>query len=94
MIPFRLALIYATLFGMYGFFGPYWPKWLEAKGLDGRELGLATGLLIFGKVVASPLFCQLSDRAGRRKPFVAALSATAFLVFWLFCVVDSFWAIA
>lgn len=60
----RMATFYAAFFLFGGIQMPYFPAWLQARGLDTREIGivLATPMLI--RIVAVPFATRLIDRHG------------------------------
>ncbi len=80
-----LALVFAMAFLGLGFFNGL-TTWLEQilapNGLDAEAAGLVGAALIVGGIVGSGVLPALSDRAGRRKPFVlvCTLVATVTLV--------------
>lgn len=57
----RLAWLYATLFVMGGIQLPFFPVWLEAKGLDPDMIGLVLACPIVARVVALPIITHSAD---------------------------------
>ena len=90
----RLAAWYAALFLTIGLFMPWWPAWLESRGLDAGEIGVLLALTTWAKVVAAPLATGLADRLGRRRPVMIALSFAALAAFRLYAAADGFAAMA
>jgi MFS transporter, PPP family, 3-phenylpropionic acid transporter len=60
----RLALFYAGLFVVVGIQLPFFPVWLQAKGLDAEAIGIVVATPILVRVVAVPLAARLADRRG------------------------------
>jgi PPP family 3-phenylpropionic acid transporter len=67
-----------------GVFMPFWPLWLEKRGLGPEEIGLLLGLATASKVFGSPFFANLSDRLGSRRRLMigVALGSLAAFVFY------------
>jgi PPP family 3-phenylpropionic acid transporter len=73
----RLALFYAGLFVVVGIQLPYFPVWLQAKGLDAEAIGLVVATPILVRVVAVPIAARLADRHGALRQVLVASSAGA-----------------
>lgn len=89
----RLSALYGGLFLFIGINMPFWPVWLEAKGLSASEIGiaLATGSLL--RMFFSPTVARICDRTGERKRPLIIVSALSFIVFLPFAIADDFWTI-
>jgi MFS transporter, PPP family, 3-phenylpropionic acid transporter len=57
-----LALFYGALFASIGVQQPFFPLWLEAKGLDARMIGLVLAVPMVVRLFAIPVVTQLADR--------------------------------
>lgn len=80
----RLSLIYGALFLTMGIYTPYWPLWLESKGLTPSDITLILAASVAAKVAASPFISHYQDRKGtlhRSLPLFAALSLIGFGVY-------------
>jgi PPP family 3-phenylpropionic acid transporter len=73
----RLALFYAGLFVVVGIQLPFFPLWLQAKGLDAKAIGLVVATPILVRVVAVPIAARLADRHGALRQVLVASSAAA-----------------
>ncbi|MBT7957415.1 MAG: 3-phenylpropionate MFS transporter [Rhodospirillaceae bacterium] len=93
MTAFRLALFYAAYFGMIGIMMPFWPVWLESKGLTTANIGMVIGSATFVRVFFNPLVAHVADRRGSRQPIIALLAALAVVFFSFFFISDGFWLI-
>jgi PPP family 3-phenylpropionic acid transporter len=90
----RLSLFYATLFLTVGFLGPYWPVWLESRGMGPSQIGLLMAISFLTRTVTNPAIGALVDRRGdRRRPMLvlAAMSLGAYALFW---PAQGFWPLA
>jgi len=87
---------YAAYFAAMGLIIPFFPLWLQQRQVDVTKIGVMTGLLAAGKIVAPPMAGWLADRnppGGLRMIIVAALSLAAFFcIIWL--VIDPLWALS
>jgi MFS transporter, PPP family, 3-phenylpropionic acid transporter len=89
----RLAAYYAALFAAVGIHIPFWPLWLQSRGLSASEIGwvAAAGYLI--RILASPVIGHLSDHGGERRLLMIRLALAAALIWLLFPLADGFGAI-
>ena len=89
----RLSFYYAALFAAVGAHMPFWPLWLQDKGLGPAEIGLIMAATYATKILVGPAIGHVVDRHGdRRRPMlVLALGAT--LAWQAFAVTDDFWPI-
>ncbi|WP_200372015.1 MFS transporter [Rhodovibrio salinarum] len=90
-LPF--ALFYGAVFLTLGVYLPFWPVFLESRGLSGAEIGTVLALGTWAKTVINPLAGQLADRTGRRRTVLASLGLSALLASLLFTQVQGFWAV-
>ena len=88
----RLSAFYGAVFAFVGAHMPFWPVWLQARGLSPAEIGLALSAGMWVRIFAGPLVTDRAERFGRRRGLVALAGAAA-LVFAGFAVVREFWAI-
>lgn len=71
----RLAAFYAAFFAFSGIAMPFFPAWLQAKGLDARATGIVLAVPMFIRLVSVPSVARLADR---RSALRAALISSAF----------------
>jgi PPP family 3-phenylpropionic acid transporter len=79
-----LAAFYAAIYLAFGAYLPYWPLWLERRGLDPSAIGLLLGVTFVVRVLGIPLIGALVDRAGEyRRPLIllTALAVASFGAF-------------
>jgi len=70
----RLALFYAGLFVVVGLQVPYFPVWLQAKGLDSRAIGIVLAVPVVARVVAVPLITRVADRRAALRAALVVVS--------------------
>lgn len=89
----RLSALYGSIFLAIGIMMPFWPVWLQSKGLSATEIGLtiASGSIV--RVFLAPQIARFSDRTGERRRPIIALAVAAFLLYLPFYVADEFWVI-
>src|SRR5262245_29289555 len=61
-----LRVYYFASFAAFGAYLPFFPRWLEARGVEGLSMGIVAGLLPAMGVLAPPAFGLLSDGLGMR----------------------------
>ncbi len=81
MTPFSLSLRYGGFYGglflVLGIALPFWPLWLEHRGLSPAEIGLLFALTSWSRVLTTPALAQLADRSGRANGVLILLAAVA-----------------
>jgi len=87
----RLSFFYIAIFCVIGCMMPFWPVWLQARGMNGAEIGILTATPVLGKVIFSPLFASLGDKLGERKRLLMLFLATSFCFFALFYITHNFY---
>ncbi|MGI9451181.1 MAG: 3-phenylpropionate MFS transporter [Geminicoccaceae bacterium] len=87
----RLAFFYAAIFASIGIFLPYWPLWLDFRGLSPSEIGLIIGASFWPRIVTSLVIPHLADRLGKRRSAMVWLTALTLLGLGGFALVSEFW---
>jgi PPP family 3-phenylpropionic acid transporter len=87
----RLALFYAAYFVVIGIILPFWPTWLESRGLSAQQIGLLLALGSWGKLIGNPLFARVADRIGDIKRPLVLIAAAALVFHVLFVLAHGFW---
>ncbi|MCP5082664.1 MAG: MFS transporter [Alphaproteobacteria bacterium] len=101
----RLSGLYGALFFTIGIYLPFFPVWLQARGLTTGEIALVLASQIAVRTVSGPLFSFVVDKTGARRrvliwlavlPFAGALALTFVNSVWLIGLVAVssafFWA--
>lgn len=89
----RMALFFAVSVAMLGVFIPFWPAWLEARGLSKVQIGHVVAAWAWARGIAGPLLAHLIDRGGARRTWILGLSAAAALSFAPLGLVSEFEAV-
>ena len=89
----RLALFYGAIFTLIGVFLPYFPVWLNGRGLSAGEIGIVLAAPLFVRVLVTPAISFAADMSGDRRLMLIALAWSAFLAGLLFLLANSFWTI-
>ena len=90
-IAFRLAFFYGAIFSSVGIFLPYWPIWLESRGLSTIEIGLIIGASFWPRIVTSLVVPNLADRLRKRRLLMSLMVALTLLGLLTFALVSDFW---
>jgi PPP family 3-phenylpropionic acid transporter len=77
----RLAAYYAASFASLGVFLPYWPRWLEARGVRGAAMGLATAIVPAMAIVAPVVIGHVADVLRLRAALLRVACAVAAVAF-------------
>ena len=91
-IAIRLALFYGAVFASVGVHLPYWPVWLEARGLSAAEIGILLAASFWPRIVTNLVLPLQADRLGQRRRPMILLTAVTFVGLVLFGLADGFWA--
>jgi PPP family 3-phenylpropionic acid transporter len=73
----RLALFYSAICGAVGIQLPFFPLWLEAKGLDARMIGFVLAAPMLVRVFSIPVATRQADRRGALREAILASSVAA-----------------
>jgi PPP family 3-phenylpropionic acid transporter len=71
----KLGLFYAAYFFFGGVQLPFFPVWLEARGLDARTIGLVIAVPMLVRIVATPLITHQADARQALKAALVIASA-------------------
>ena len=93
-IAVRMSVFYFAVFLSAGLYLPFWPVWLESRGLGPVEIGLLYAIGRFTRILTNPLIAHVVDRRGdRRKPMVL-LSLGATVAFAAYELCSEMWQFA
>ena len=89
-----MSVFYFAVFLSAGLYLPFWPVWLESRGLGPVEIGLLYAIGRFTRILTNPLIAHVVDRRGdRRKPMVL-LSLGATVAFAAYGLCSEMWQFA
>lgn len=94
-LSLRFAFYYGAVFLTVGCYLPFWPLWLESRGLTAEQIGLVLALAAWVRVAATPALAHLSDRAGWGKGSIVLLAGISLAAFSAFLPAGGFtWILA
>ena len=70
----RVSLFYGAVFLLIGFHLPYFPVWLEWRGLSPGEIGIVLAAPLVVRVVSTPVISFAADRRGDRRLAIILLA--------------------
>ena len=76
---FKLGLFYAAYFLFGGIQLPFFPLWLEAKGLDAGTIGIVIAVPMIARIVAVPIITRAADRRRALKATLVIIAAVGTL---------------
>jgi PPP family 3-phenylpropionic acid transporter len=77
----RLAAFYAAMFVFAGIVMPFFPVWLEAKGLDSRATGIVLAVPMLMRLGSVPWFARLADRWNAFRAVLIGVSVGSVLAY-------------
>ena len=93
-LRYGVPLFYAAYFAALGVWAPFWPLWLESRGLSASAVGVLLAIGFWTQVAVEPLIGRASDRWGRASRLISVLLFAAIVGYSLFVVTDGFWIYA
>ena len=91
LLAARLALFYGAYFAAVGIHLPFWPVWLEWRGLDAVEIGYVLAAGYWPRIATNLLIPAVSDRLGERRRPMIVLTAVTLAGLLLFALARDFW---
>jgi MFS transporter, PPP family, 3-phenylpropionic acid transporter len=91
LLAVRLALFYAAYFAAVGIYLPFWPVWLESRGLGATEIGYVLAAAFWPRIVTNLLIPSTADRLGERRRPMILLTAVTLGGLILFGLARDFW---
>src|ERR1700693_3852293 len=79
----RLAPVYAAMFVFAGIGMPFFPVWLQAKGLDSRATGIVLAVPMLMRLISVPWIARLADRRSAFRAVLIAASVGSALAYLL-----------
>ncbi len=77
----RLGAFFAAYFATAGIFAPYFPLYLESRGLTAAQIGIVLAMMQGMRVVGPNLWGYLADRTAQRIAILRWTAAAAFACF-------------
>lgn len=90
-VPYwRLSGLYLWYFAALGTFLPYWPLYLQARGLGPQDIGIVMAVMAATRIVAPNCWGWLADHTGRDLFLIRLACLLAFLGFTLIFVLPGY----
>ncbi len=89
----RLGAFTAASFGVLGVHVPFWPAWLEHRGLSEVQIGTLGMAYMCARGLASPMWAHFVDRSGHRRRWLVGFTLASLLAFAPFQLADGFTAL-
>ena len=70
----RISLFFGALFLAYGIIVPYFPVWLDARGLDPLQISTVTAAPLFIRLLVTPAIGLLAERLGNYRLVIVTLA--------------------
>ena len=86
----RLALYYGAIFFFIGSFMPYFPVWLDWRGMSAAEISIISALATFIRIVSTPLISFAADRLGNMRLILIWLAFGSLVTIVAFFWTESF----
>jgi MFS transporter, PPP family, 3-phenylpropionic acid transporter len=86
------AVFFAALFLGIGVYQPFFPLWLQSRGLNATEIAMVMAAPMV-RIVAAPAIAFLADRLGERRKPIIILCGLALACFAAYTFVAGFWRI-
>ncbi|MFO0998432.1 MAG: MFS transporter [Alphaproteobacteria bacterium] len=90
-IAARLSFFYAAIFSVIGIHLPFFPLWLQSRGMGPAEIGVLLSAVSFVRVVTTPTIGTLADRLGERRRPMILLTSLALLCYCAYWAAEGFW---
>ncbi|MBT4905813.1 MAG: MFS transporter [Rhodospirillaceae bacterium] len=89
----RFALFYGAVFFVLGVVLPFWPIWLQSRGLSPADIGIILAVGPWMRVLVDPVITRAADHGGRGRRMLVFAAALSLIAFSGFSLVSSFWLI-
>lgn len=90
----RYAGVYGGIFLIIGIMLPFWPLWLQSRGLDATEIGIVFAIGAWVRVLTDPFVTHAADRTGNGRMMLILCAGLCVLGFAGFIPAWGFWAVA
>ncbi len=94
LLAARYASVYGGIFLIVGIMLPFWPLWLNSRGLDATEIGIVFALGAWVRVLTDPIVTHTADRTGNGRLMLIVCAGLCTAGFTGFVLAWGFWPIA
>ncbi|MDA0785775.1 MAG: MFS transporter [Proteobacteria bacterium] len=89
----RFALFYGAVFFVLGVILPFWPIWLQSRGLSAADIGIILAVGPWMRVLVDPVIARAADHGGQGRRMLVFVAVVSLIAFSGFALVSSFWLI-
>ena len=89
----RLGLFYGALFVIYGMHVPYFPVWLDGRGLSADQISAIMAAPFFLRLLVTPATALAADRSGHHRSYLIALAWASLAMVSLLSGMQGFWSL-
>ena len=89
----RFAAFYGAVFFVVGVLLPFWPIWLQSRGLSPGQIGVVLAVGPWLRILIDPVVTSVADRGGQGRRIIVVAAGFSVLAFAGFGLAGSFWAI-
>ncbi|MBT3929135.1 MAG: hypothetical protein HOF34_00295, partial [Rhodospirillaceae bacterium] len=89
----RFAMFYGAVFFVLGVVVPFWPIWLQSRGLTPGDIGIILAVGPWMRVLVDPVIARAADHGGQGRRMLVITAAVSLIAFSGFSLVSSFWLI-
>ncbi len=89
----RISLFYTAYFAMVGVYQPFFPLWLESRGLDAPDIAWVMAASMWLRVAVNPAVMRFADWRGDRKRYAVGFAIASVAVAACFPLADGFWPV-
>ena len=89
----RISLFYTAYFAMVGVYQPFFPLWLESRGLGATEIAWAMAASMWLRVAVNPAVMRFADWRGERRRYALRFAIASVAVAACFPLAQGFWPV-
>jgi PPP family 3-phenylpropionic acid transporter len=89
----RIAMFYGGFFVFAGVALPFFPVWLEARGLSDTQIASCIAIPMAARVLLTPLAGMFADRAPNRRFAVRAFTVASLVIFLFSSQAGGYWSL-
>ncbi len=89
----RISLFYTAYFAMVGVYQPFFPLWLESRGLDAPDIAWVMAASMWLRVAVNPAVMRFADWQGERRRFAVGFAVASVAVAACFPLAEGFWPV-
>ncbi len=89
----RISFFYTAYFAMVGVYQPFFPLWLESRGLDAPQIAWVIAASIWLRVAFNPAVMVFVDWQGERRRYALRFAVASVAVAACFPLAEGFWPV-